>query len=45
MARLSDHEIELVRELRESGLSYGLIAKKLEAGKSTIFDICKGKYR
>jgi len=39
-AQLTDHEVELVRSLREKGWSYGMIAHKMDTPKSTIVDIC-----
>ncbi len=39
-ARLTDHEVELVRSLRDQGWSYGKIALKMETPKTTIVDIC-----
>lgn len=44
-AKYTDGEIEMVLVLRDSGLSYGLIAKKVEMPKSTVRDICSGKRR
>jgi hypothetical protein len=34
-AKLTDHEIDLIRELHESGMSYEQIAKKFE-GKGYV---------
>ena len=45
MAALTDHEVELVRSLREEGYSYQWIADKMEVGKSTVADICLYKTR
>jgi hypothetical protein len=39
-SKLTDHEVDLVRELRDEGFSYGWLAEKFEVGKSTIRDIC-----
>jgi predicted transcriptional regulator len=40
-AVLSDHDVELIRDLREEyGLSFGEIAEKFEVAKSTVADIC-----
>lgn len=44
-AKLTDHEVEIVFQLREEGLSYGAIARKLEVSKSLIRDITKGRKR
>ena len=41
-SRLSDSEVDEIRELREEeGMSYGKLAERLQAPKSTIRDICK----
>ena len=45
LARYSDHEVELVHQLREAGLSYGQIAKKLEMPKATVASIVSGRSR
>lgn len=42
---LSDQDCELIRELHESGLSYGQIADKFQRSKSTIRDIIKYRTR
>lgn len=40
-ANLTDHEVELVRNMREQEkMSYGAISQKMETPKSTIIDIC-----
>lgn len=40
-AKLTDHEVELVRRMREQDkMSYGEIALKMETPKTTIIDIC-----
>ena len=44
-ARLTDAEVDLLLEMRETGLSYGKLAKMFEVGKSTVRDIVKGRYR
>lgn len=45
-AILSDHDIDLIRALREEyGLTYEAIAEKFEIGKSTVADICKYRRR
>lgn len=41
-AKLTNHEIDLLLELREDGWSYRRLADKFEIGKSTVRDICKG---
>lgn len=44
-AKLSDHDIDLIRELHEEGLSYREIALKFCVGKSTVRDIVKCRRR
>lgn len=44
-ARYSNAEIEMVLTLRDEGMSYGVIAAKLEMPKSTVADICKARRR
>lgn len=45
-ARLSDHDVDLIRELREThGLTYQAIADKFEISKSTVRDLCKYRRR
>lgn len=44
-ARYTNHEIELVQQLRDQGHSYGEIARKMEMPKSTVQDICNGRRR
>lgn len=49
-AKLSDADIDLIRELREAGLSYEAIRSKFDDGgpvpsKSTIADIVKCRRR
>lgn len=39
MARLSDHDVELIRELAEGGMSYRVIAEKFEISKGTVCGI------
>lgn len=39
-AKLSDAAVELIRRLREDGLSYRVIAEKFEVGVRTVRDIC-----
>ncbi len=40
-ADLTDHEVDLIRELREKdGMSYAMLAEKFEVPKSTIHMIC-----
>lgn len=44
-AKLTDHDIDLIRELHEEGLSYKVIAEKFQVGKSTVADIVKCRRR
>jgi DNA invertase Pin-like site-specific DNA recombinase len=44
-AKLTDHEVALILELREECMSYAAIAEKFGIGKSTVADICKGRRR
>ena len=41
-AKLTNHDVDLIRDLRESyGLTYESIAEKFECSKSTVRDIVK----
>ena len=44
-ARLSDQDVELIRELRAAGLSLAQIAQKFEIARSTVYDIVKDRTR
>ena len=44
-ARLTDHEVDLVLELRAAGLSQELVAEKMEISRRTVRDIETGKTR
>ena len=49
-AKLTDGDVDLVLALREQGLSYSQIARKLDhvpggVAKSTVRDICNGRTR
>lgn len=44
-AKLTDHEVDLILELREQCLSYRQIADKFEISKSQVRNICKGRKR
>lgn len=39
-AKLTDREVDQIRDLRDAGMSYGQIAKKMDVGKTTVRDIC-----
>jgi predicted DNA-binding protein (UPF0251 family) len=44
-AKLTNHEVDLVFELRELGMSYQAIASRMEVSKSQIRNILTGKRR
>lgn len=44
-AKFSDHEVYLMRELRDEGMKLSEIAEKFETAKSTVSDICSGRRR
>lgn len=45
-AVLSDHEVELMRQLRETDhWSYGRLAKKFEVSKTLVASICRYRTR
>lgn len=44
-ARLTDHDVDLIRDLRDEGLTYQEIADKFEVSKSTVRDIVKCRRR
>lgn len=44
-AKFSDHEVWLMRELRDGGMPLSEIAEKFETVKSTVSDICTGRRR
>ena len=44
-AVLTDHEVELLLELREQGFSYSWLAKKFEISKKHAWRICAGVRR
>lgn len=44
-ARYTNREVEMVLALRDEGMSYGEIARKMEMPKSTVRDICTGRRR
>ena len=44
-AKISDHDCELIRALREDGMAWSLIAEKFEVPKRTVRDICAFKRR
>lgn len=44
-AKLTDHEVELVLQMHEDGMSYSAIAERMEVAKSTVQMICQGHRR
>jgi predicted DNA-binding protein (UPF0251 family) len=44
-AKLTDHDVDLIFELREEGLSLGRIAKAMEVHKNTVQKILDGTRR
>jgi hypothetical protein len=44
-AVLTDHEVELMLELREEGFSYRWISNKMEVSLRQTYRICTGKQR
>jgi len=45
-AKLSDHEVELIRKLREDDhWTYGQLARKFEVSKNCIVRICRYRSR
>lgn len=44
-ANLTDHEVELVRQLHDSGTGYKKLAAKFEQPLRTVRDICNYKRR
>ncbi|CAB4133120.1 hypothetical protein UFOVP140_38 [uncultured Caudovirales phage] len=44
-AKLTDCEVEMIRTLREEGLTYERIAQKFEIGKQTVADIVNFRRR
>lgn len=41
MAKLTDHDVDLIRELHDEGLGYRKIAKKFEISPSAVRHIVK----
>lgn len=44
-AKLTDHEVELIRQMHESGLSYRKIAEKFEISHGQAWFICTCRKR
>ena len=44
-AKLTDHDVDLIIDLRAHGLRYAEIAEKFEVSLSTVASICQGRRR
>jgi len=44
-AKLSDHDIELIHELLDGGMTQRLVAQKFDCSRRTVRDIAAGKLR
>jgi len=44
-SKLTDHEVEVIRELRGEGMTYKWLAEKFEVSKSFIAMICRFERR
>lgn len=44
-AKLTNHEVALIFELREQGLTIARIAEKMECGSTTVWKILQGQLR
>lgn len=44
-AKLSNHEVDLMRELRDAGWSYGKLSEKFEVTKMCAWRICTYQLR
>ena len=44
-AKLTDAEVELMRQLAEEGMSYSVLAEKFECSKWTVGRICRYERR
>lgn len=44
-AKLTDREVELIRQLLADGLGYRQVAKKFEVSRELVRDIAKGRRR
>ena len=44
-AVLTNHEVDLLLELRGEGYSYGWLSVKFEVSKSCVAKICRGEHR
>lgn len=44
-ARLTNHEVDLIRALHAAGMGYRKLAKKFEVSRTTVADIVKNRRR
>lgn len=44
-AKLTDHDVELIRQLHDDGIGYLVLAKKFEVSQHTIGRICRFERR
>lgn len=44
-AVLTDHEVELLLDLHEEGMSHAWLAEKFEISKVSVWSICSGRTR
>lgn len=44
-AKLTDHDVELIRQLHEEGMSYTTIARKFDVSRSMVGRICRFERR
>jgi predicted DNA-binding protein (UPF0251 family) len=44
-AKLTNGEVEMIRQMREDGMTYTEIANKMEIGRRTVRDIVHGRRR
>lgn len=44
-AKLTDGEVEMIRQLHEEGVSYKVLAEKFEISKGTVAKICRYERR
>lgn len=44
-AKFTDHEVELMRQMNDNGMSFYRIARVMECGETTVRDICNHRRR
>ncbi|WP_416143472.1 helix-turn-helix domain-containing protein [Oxalobacter formigenes] len=44
-AKLTDHDVELIRQLRETGMPYRIIAQKFDVTYGTVGRLCRFERR